>query len=93
MPRKTGIDAAWEILFERHAIPDRVAEQGTFSISSAEINTVKEARLMAKFDRSAQLPTVFRQHGLSILPVSRGEYLIGPFQTHREVVYLSLIHI
>ena len=87
MPRKTGIDAAWEILFERHAIPDRVAEQGTFSISSAEINTVKEARLMAKFDRSAQLPTVFRQHGLSILPVSRGEYLIGPFQTHREVVY------
>ena len=53
MPKKSGIDTAWEILFERHHILERIAEEGRFVITSAEINTVKEARLMAKFDRSA----------------------------------------
>lgn len=44
----------------------------------------KAARLMAKFDQSAQLPEVFN---LSILPITRGEYLIGPFQTHEKISY------
>ena len=87
MPKKFGIDTAWEILFERHHILDRIAEQGRFVISSAEINTVKEARLMAKFDRSAQLPQIFKRHRLSILPTARGEYVIGPFRTHCPVSY------
>lgn len=87
MPKKSGIDAAWEILFERHHILERIERDGRFSISSAEINTVKEARLMAKFDRSAQLPQIFRANRLSILPTARGEYVVGPFRTHREVVY------
>ena len=87
MPRPTGIDAAWEVLFQRHSILERIAAEGSFSISSAEINKVKEARLMAKFDRSAQLPKIFRAHRLSILPVSRGGYLIAPFRTHRAVEY------
>lgn len=87
MLKKSGIDIAWETLFERHHILEHIAAEGIFSISSAQINTVKEARLMAKFDRSAQLPQIFRTNRLSILPVSRGEYRIGPFCTHREVVY------
>ena len=87
MAKKPGIDAAWEILFARHHILETVEERGRFTISSSQINTVKEARLMAKFDRSAQLPQIFRQHRLSILPISRGEYVIGPFRTHREVIY------
>ena len=87
MAKKSGIDTAWEILFDRHHILDEIGDKGRFTISSAAINTVKEARLMAKFDRSAQLPQIFRQHRLSILPTSRGEYVIGPFRTHREVVY------
>lgn len=90
MAKKSGIDAAWEILFERHQILERIAQDGAFSISSAEINTVKEARLMAKFDRSAQLPHIFRANKLSILPVTRGEYVIGPFQTHRDVIYSQI---
>ena len=87
MPKKSGIDTAWEILFERHHILERIAEEGRFVITSAEINTVKEARLMAKFDRSAQLPQIFKRHRLSILPTARGEYVIGPFCTHCPVSY------
>ena len=87
MSRPTGIDEAWELLFRRHCILERIAAAGSFSISSAEINQVKEARLMAKFDRSAQLPRIFRAHRLSILPVSRGGYLIAPFRTHQAVEY------
>lgn len=87
MAKKSGIDTAWEILFERHHILEEIEAKGRFTIPSSAINQVKEARLMAKFDRSAQLPQIFRQHRLSILPISRGEYVIGPFRTHREVVY------
>lgn len=85
-----GIGQAWEILFERHRIAQKVREDGLFRISAAEINTVKEARLMAKFDQSQRLPEVFRQNQLSILPVTRGEYVIGPFETHARVEYTAV---
>lgn len=90
MGKPSGIDAAWELLFREHHILERIACDETFTISAKEINKVKEARLMAKFDRSAQLPAIFRRHNLSILPVSRGTYVIGPFETHREVVYSNV---
>lgn len=90
MGKQSGIDAAWETLFARHDILTHIRANGTFSITSAQINQVKEARLMAKFDRSAQLPQIFRRNQLSILPVSRGGYVLGPFETHREVSYADV---
>ena len=81
------INKAWEILFDRHSILSRIESDSVFNISATEINTVKEARLMAKFDKSSQLPEVFQENNLSILPVTRGEYLIGQFQTHDRITY------
>ncbi len=81
------INASWEILFNRHRIVEHVAQYGSFRITASEINTVREARLMAKFDVKQSLPAVFRAHQLSILPVSRGEYVIGPFETHHALTY------
>ena len=69
--KSISIDKAWEILFDRHDIAKQVAARGSFRISSADINTVKEARLMAKFDQSTQLPAIFKENKLSILPISR----------------------
>lgn len=86
-PKKLSIHKAWNVLFERHRILEMVQTHGTFKISSKEINEIKEARLMAKFDHSAQLPEVFQENNLSILPITRGEYLIGSFQTHLKVAY------
>ncbi len=50
-----------------HDILARVGDEGEFRISSTQINEFHEARLMAKFDQSAQLPGIFRTNKLSIL--------------------------
>jgi hypothetical protein len=84
---KMTIGKAWKILFEKYDIVSKISTRGFFKIKSSEINKIKEARLMAKFDQSAQLPEVFQHNKLSILPVSRGEYIIGHFQTHEKLSY------
>jgi hypothetical protein len=85
--KRITIDKAWKILFTRYSIISKVSTNGFFKIKASEINTVKEARLMAKFDQSTQLPEVFQHNKLSILPISRGEYIIGNFETHQKIIY------
>ena len=82
-----NIEQAWEYLFDNYHIVDEVNSDGVYRISSQTINLVKEARLMAKFDQSSQLPQVFQRNNFSILPVTRGEYVIGRFATHNKIVY------
>lgn len=84
---RTKNDDAWEQLFTKFHISDEIKEKGQFIISSAQINTVRESRLMAKFDQSINLPRIFRSERLSILPISRSKYLIAPFSTHKKVSY------
>jgi len=78
---KSKNDIAWGQIFEKHRILDKVAAQGRVSISSVEINKYREARLMTKFDHRSQLPKLFVDNNLSILPTSRGTYEIGAFET------------
>jgi len=85
-----SIEQSWEILFDKYDIVSKVQKDGLFRISSAQINTVKEARLMAKFDQSAQLPRTFKENQLSILPVTRGEYIIGPFSIYSTITYSDI---
>lgn len=91
--QRLSIARAWDVLFDKHNILDHIQTHGSFRISARDINVVKEARLMAKFDQSAQLPKIFQDNSLSILPVTRGEYLIGSFQTHEKIAYPSVKHI
>ena len=74
-------DIAWEQIFEKHRILDKIEIKGRASISSADINKYREARLMTKFDHRSQLPKLFIDNNLSILPTSRGTYEIGTFET------------
>lgn len=87
----TKIDKAWKQLFTKHDILTHVSADGEFRISSSQINEFHEARLMAKFDQSAQLPDIFRANRLSILPTTRGNYIIGPFVTHERVNYRTAV--
>ena len=89
----TANDKAWEILFERHKILEEVEKNGFFEIASGQINQERESRLMAKFDHSVNLPDIFRDNDLSILPISRSKYVIGKFDTHFEVKYDSEIEV
>lgn len=78
---KSKNDTAWEKFFEKHSILDRLKIDERVRISSDEINLFREARLMTKFDHRSQLPKLFTDHKLSILPTSRGTYEIGTFET------------
>ena len=91
--KKTANDRAWETLFETHKILEEVARNGCFEIEAAQINKQRESRLMAKFDHSVNLPDIFRENHLSILPISRSKYVIGKFDTHLKVKYDSEIEV
>ncbi len=74
-------DKAWEKLFQSHKILEIINDKGFYEISSADINKYREARLMTKFDHKSQLPKLFADNNLSILPISRGGYILGHFET------------
>ena len=78
---KSKNDTAWERIFDKHRILDKIASKGRASISSMDINKFREARLMTKFNHRSQLPKLFIDNNLSILPTSRGTYEIGSFET------------
>lgn len=73
-------ERAWQTLFEKYDIAAKVRRNGQFRISAEQIKEFREPRLMAKFDHRKNLPTAFKREGLGILPVTRGEYVIGPFE-------------
>jgi hypothetical protein len=75
-------DRAWQILFDEEKILENIGQQGYFYIASSTINKYRESRLMTKFDHETQLLKLFRDNGLSIQPVSRSEYIIGPFDSY-----------
>lgn len=95
---KSKNDKAWEIIFEEEKILDVIARQGFFQISSTRINQQREARLMTKFDHAVQLPQIFSENDLTIQPISRGNYIIGAFESYfqlpkkssEDVVYREL---
>ncbi len=70
----TKNDIHWEILFDKMQILKRIKTDGFFEITAAEIKTQgkREARLMTKFDYYSQLPVLFKENKLSVLPLTRG---------------------
>lgn len=75
---------AWELLFEKYNILDEVNHNGYFKITAKQINEYREARLMTKFDNSANLPELFKENNLAILPITSNSYMIAKFQTYQE---------
>ena len=77
-------DAAWENLFDKYHILDEIAQNGKFVISASQIKEFHEPRLMTKFDHKINLPGIFASNNLSILPITRGEYIISSFSAYEE---------
>lgn len=77
-------DAAWEILFEKYNILKKIENDGIYQISASAIKEYREPRLMSKFDHTINLPKIFKENRLSILPISRGEYVISKFYAYHE---------
>jgi hypothetical protein len=77
-------DAAWEQLFEKYDILNRIDANGQFQISAAQIKEFREPRLMAKFDHTVNLPKIFLDNQLAILPITRGDYVISHFDAYHK---------
>ena len=77
-------DVAWEKIFDKYDILNEIEKNGKFEISAKDINKFREARLMTKFDHKANLPKIFADNKLSILPISRGSYVISKFEAYSK---------
>lgn len=73
----TKNDIAWEQLFDKYDILSHIEREIAVEITASQINEFREARLMTKFDHKRNLPKLFSKNHLSILPISRGSYLIS----------------
>ena len=84
MSRCTTNKKAWQLLFEKYNILEEINNNGYFKITAKQINEYREARLMTKFDNSANLPELFKDNKLAILPITSNSYMIAKFQTYQE---------
>ena len=82
-------DVAWNLLFEKYEILHKIEKNGSFQISAEQIKEYREPRLMAKYDHTINLPKIFKQNKLSILPITRGDYLISHFDAYHKFEPLS----
>lgn len=79
------LDECWNAIEAEYAFVKLVDEKGSFDISASQIKKYREPRLVTKFDHRGNLPTIFKENNLSILPTSRGSYRISRFNTFQEV--------
>lgn len=77
-------NSAWIKLFDKHSILEGIKNHGIYEISAKEINVFREARLMTKFDHRNNLPSLFKENDLSILPITRGTYVISNFDAYHK---------
>jgi hypothetical protein len=80
----TKNDKAWEKLFDKYNIVHNIENDGYFEITATQINEFREARLMTKFDHRINLPDLFSKNKLSILPITRGSYVISKFDAYKD---------
>jgi DNA-binding transcriptional ArsR family regulator len=81
---ETKNNVAWEQIFKKYRILEKIKKDGVFEINSGQINEYREARLMTKFDHRKNLPKIFDENNLSILPITRGSYLIAQFEVYHS---------
>ncbi len=84
MEKKTKNDEAWKMLFDKYDLLTTINSSGQVFISANQIREFREPRLMAKFDHQINLPDIFESNQLSILPTSRGDYVISHFKVYEH---------
>ena len=76
-------DRAWESLFQEYEVLSHIENNGSFIVSAAQMRAFREPRLMAKIDHKINLPQIFTDNNLAILPISRGEYIIARMEAYQ----------
>lgn len=81
----TKNDIAWEKLFRQHRLLKTIETNGYATITSQQIGAVREVRLMTKFDHKEDLPKIFLENKLAILPLSRQLFVVGHFDCYKVI--------
>ena len=94
----TGRQDAWQNIFAKYKLLDKVKRDSYADISANEIKAVdgKEPRIMTKVDCREMLPTIMSENGLSILAIRNGLYRIAktdPFIDIEEEVATDIIEV
>src|SRR6266851_877950 len=78
MPDETSTNQAWAKIFEKLRVKQRIEESGILRITADEIKkfSMREPRLMTKFDSRKTRPKLLLDLGITILPTSNGEYVL-----------------
>ncbi len=84
-----NVNEAWIKLFEKYDILSKIRSEGAFYITASQIKEFKEPRLMAKWDSSENLPSIFKKHNINILPISRTGYVLSDFKLYEPIPELG----
>ena len=84
-----NVNEAWNKLFEKYDILNKIQNEGAYFITADQIKEFKEPRLMAKWDSSENLPSIFKKNNINILPVSRSEYVLSDFKLYETIPVLG----
>lgn len=79
MPEDTTLnDKAWRRVFEGTDLLSEIKKNGFSQIQASKVEELgqRQPRLMAKLDSLSSRPSIFIEHGLNMLPVGRGKYVI-----------------
>ena len=82
---KKTVSELWNEIFYDFDIINHINKYGYFKITADDIRKYKEPRLMTKFDYSRQLPKIFKENKLGILPIKNGEYIIGKYNLFKNI--------
>ncbi len=89
MANESKNQTAWLSLFDKYDILNQINKNNLFSIKAEQINEYRESRLMTKFDNTNQLPEIFSNNNIGILPTSRGSYVLGKFNIFHKFESIS----
>lgn len=84
MNNTSKIDIYWEKIFDKYPILQKIKDEGKYLITAQQIKEFWEPRLMTKHDHSINRPQIFIDNSLSILPVTRGSYIIGNMDLYHD---------
>ncbi|SFE22250.1 hypothetical protein SAMN02910327_00693 [Peptostreptococcaceae bacterium pGA-8] len=84
-----NVNEAWSKLFEKYDILNKIQSEGAFFITANQIKEFKEPRLMAKWDSSENLPSIFKKYSINILPISRNGYVLSDFKLYEPIPELG----
>jgi len=74
---KTKNELAWEQILTKYDVISKIQSIGYFIVTADQIKEFREPRLATKFDHNINLPSIFKRHRISIMPLSRSEFLLS----------------